>query len=47
LKIKMEDGSRYERTPGRDEAIQQLAIMEGLDTTDDLPCICAPRSSAT
>lgn len=27
-------------------AIQQLAVAEGLDTTDDLPCLLAPATPA-
>jgi hypothetical protein len=39
------DAHNLVTTWGALDAIQQLAIAEGLDTTDDLPCICAPRGT--
>lgn len=38
------DAHRFVTTWGALDAIQQLAISEGLDTSDDLPCIMAPRN---
>lgn len=32
-------------TWGALDGIQQLALSEGLDTTDDLPCLLLPKST--
>lgn len=33
----------FKTTWGALDPIQKLAVEEGLDTTDDLPCILCPR----
>lgn len=35
------EAHNFVTTWGALNAIQQLAVREGIDTTDDLPCICA------
>lgn len=37
------DAHDFVTTWGALDAIQQLAVAEGLDTTPELPCIMAPR----
>ncbi len=38
------DAHNFVTTWGALDEIQRLAISEGLDTTDDLPCIMASRN---
>ena len=38
------DAHGFVTTWGALDAIQQLAVSEGLDTATDLPCIMAPKS---
>ena len=38
------DAHHFVTTWGALDAIQQLAISEGLDTSDDLPCIMTSRN---
>lgn len=38
------DAHHFVTTWGALDAIQKMAISEGLDTSDELPCIMTPRA---